>query len=107
MLNLTTVAPLLQKPGIYGPVTATLDWCEVRNTVPLLEISLLTPPQLNHQFSPYIAEMANTFSNCFTVALALLGLREVKREALPVRYALGYWVWAHPVFSSCPDTSDF
>jgi len=32
MLNLTTVAPWLQNPGIYGPVTATLDWCEVCTT---------------------------------------------------------------------------
>jgi len=32
MLNLTTVAPWLQNPGVYGPVTATLDWCEVCTT---------------------------------------------------------------------------
>lgn len=74
MLNLTTVAPLLQNSGVYGPVTATLDWCE-----------------LNHQFSPYVAEMANTFSNFFTVGLACLGSREVTRERLPMRYILGYW----------------
>ncbi|KAF8167377.1 ceramidase [Crassisporium funariophilum] len=73
MLNLTTVAPLLQKTGVYGPVTATLDWCE-----------------LNHQFSPYVAEMANTFSNLFTVALALCGYLEATREGLPKRYGLGY-----------------
>ncbi|KAH9486287.1 Alkaline ceramidase 3 [Psilocybe cubensis] len=73
MLNLTTVAPLLQKTGVYGPVTATLDWCE-----------------LNHQFSPYIAEMANTFSNLFTVGIALLGYVQAAREKLPVRYKLGY-----------------
>ena len=30
MLNLATVAPWLQNQGVYGPVTATLDWCEVR-----------------------------------------------------------------------------
>ncbi|KAF5312908.1 hypothetical protein D9619_002616 [Psilocybe cf. subviscida] len=73
MLNLTTVAPLLQRTGVYGPVTATLDWCE-----------------LNHQFSPYIAEMANTFSNLFTVLLALAGYREACREKLPTRYGTGY-----------------
>jgi dihydroceramidase len=38
--------------------------------------------------------MANTFSNLFTVGLALLGSREVKREGLPMRYVLGYWVRA-------------
>ena len=30
MLNLATVAPWLQNQGVYGPVTATLDWCEVK-----------------------------------------------------------------------------
>ncbi|KAF8971698.1 ceramidase [Flammula alnicola] len=73
MLNLTTVAPWLQKQGIYGPVTATLDWCE-----------------LNHQFSPYVAEMANTLSNLFTVGLAVCGYREVMKEGLPQRYGAGY-----------------
>ncbi|KDR85706.1 hypothetical protein GALMADRAFT_234756 [Galerina marginata CBS 339.88] len=73
MLNLTTVAPLLQNTGVYGPVTATLDWCE-----------------LNHQFSPYVAEMANTFSNLFTVTIALIGFLEARRQGLPKRYAAGY-----------------
>ncbi|KAF9055927.1 ceramidase [Panaeolus papilionaceus] len=73
MLNLTEIAPWLVKQGVYGPVTATLDWCE-----------------LNHQFSPYIAEMANSFSNLFTIALALIGYREATRENLPKRYGLGY-----------------
>ncbi|CAA7264794.1 unnamed protein product [Cyclocybe aegerita] len=73
MLNLTSVAPWLQNEGVYGPVTATLDWCE-----------------LNHQFSPYIAEMANTLSNIFTVALAVLGCVEAIKEGLPTRYSLGY-----------------
>lgn len=35
MLNLTTVAPWLQNPGVYGPVTATLDWCEVSTAAAL------------------------------------------------------------------------
>jgi hypothetical protein len=30
MLNLASVAPWLQNTGVYGPVTATLDWCEVK-----------------------------------------------------------------------------
>ena len=33
MVNLATVAPFLQNEGVYGPVTATLDWCEVRLTL--------------------------------------------------------------------------
>ncbi|PPR01914.1 hypothetical protein CVT24_001253 [Panaeolus cyanescens] len=73
MMNLTAVAPWLVKQGVYGPVTATLDWCE-----------------LNHQFSPYIAEMANSFSNLFTIGLALIGYRESLKENLPRRYGLGY-----------------
>ncbi|KAF9567807.1 alkaline phytoceramidase [Agrocybe pediades] len=73
-MNLTNnVAPWLQKPGVWGPVTATLDWCE-----------------MNHQFSPYIAEMANTFSNLFTVAISLIGCLEAKRQGLPSRYVAGY-----------------
>jgi hypothetical protein len=38
MLNLASVAPWLQNQGVYGPVTATLDWCEVRfDLVPITE----------------------------------------------------------------------
>jgi len=29
-MNLTHVAPSLSRQGVWGPVTATLDWCEVR-----------------------------------------------------------------------------
>jgi len=32
MPGVSTVAPWLSKTGIYGPVTATLDWCEVRSS---------------------------------------------------------------------------
>lgn len=49
-------------------------------------------PQINYQFSPYVAEMANTLSNLFSIALALHGLLEVQREHLPKRYAAGYLV---------------
>lgn len=38
--------------------------------------------------------MANSFSNVFTVGLAWLGFREIKREGLPMRYIMGYWVSA-------------
>src|SRR6266545_3819534 len=30
VMTLTHVAPSLSKQGVWGPVTATLDWCEVR-----------------------------------------------------------------------------
>lgn len=72
-MNLTTVAPWLAKEGIWGPVTATLDWCEV-----------------NHQFSPYIAEMANSLSNLFTVGIALAGFARAHKQNLPTRYAAGF-----------------
>ncbi|KAG9222479.1 alkaline ceramidase ydc1 [Pleurotus ostreatus] len=58
--------------GWWGPVTATLDWCEA-----------------NYQFSHYIAEVANTFSNLFTIWLALFGSVAVWRESLPERFLLG------------------
>jgi hypothetical protein len=48
--------------------------------------------KLNHQFSPYIAEMANTFSNLFTVGIALCGWREARLEGLPERFVVGYAV---------------
>lgn len=59
--------------GFWGPVTATLDWCEA-----------------NYQFSNYIAEMANTISNLFTVGTACLGAYLIRRESLPNRYFWGY-----------------
>ncbi|KAF9015702.1 ceramidase [Cyathus striatus] len=73
MVNFSSTAECLQKEGVYGPVTATLDWCEA-----------------NYQFSPYVAEMANSFSNLFTIGISLYGLLEAMRECLPLRYVLGY-----------------
>ncbi|TDL20981.1 alkaline phytoceramidase [Rickenella mellea] len=61
------------QPGYWGPVTATLDWCEA-----------------NYQFSHFIAEMANTMSNIFTILLALHGARMMLQEKLPKRYVYGY-----------------
>ncbi|KAG5647736.1 hypothetical protein DXG03_008459 [Asterophora parasitica] len=61
------------KPGFYGPVTATLDWCEA-----------------NYQFSYYIAEMANSFSNLFTISLAVCGGLAAAGQSLPSRYVAGY-----------------
>ncbi|ETW87150.1 hypothetical protein HETIRDRAFT_468990 [Heterobasidion irregulare TC 32-1] len=59
--------------GIWGPVTSTLDWCEA-----------------NYQFSPYVAEVANTFSNLFTIGIALYGAHLVSKESLPSRYLVGF-----------------
>ncbi|KAF8346973.1 ceramidase [Amanita rubescens] len=63
----------VQNQGFFDPVTATLDWCEA-----------------NYQFSYYIAEMANSFSNLFTIALAACGYLEARRQNLPQRYLIGY-----------------
>ncbi|KAI0783090.1 alkaline phytoceramidase [Abortiporus biennis] len=59
--------------NFWGPVTATLDWCEA-----------------NYQFSRYIAESANTFSNLITVSLALWGAQQTRSAGLPSRYLVGY-----------------
>ncbi|KAK1234821.1 alkaline ceramidase ydc1 [Marasmius sp. AFHP31] len=64
---------IISSPGYFGPVTATLDWCEA-----------------NYQFSYYIAEMFNTFSNLFTVYCALYGAHNIARERLPTRFLVGY-----------------
>ncbi|TFY81489.1 hypothetical protein EWM64_g2522 [Hericium alpestre] len=61
--------------GMWGPVTATLDWCEV-----------------NYQFSHYIAELANSFSNVITVGLALYGTLSILKKSLPMRYVVGFTV---------------
>ncbi|KIM82371.1 hypothetical protein PILCRDRAFT_820778 [Piloderma croceum F 1598] len=57
--------------GIWGPVTATLDWCEA-----------------NYQFSRYIAEMANCLSNLYSIGLALFGILTTLNESLPMRYTV-------------------
>ncbi|KAF8492743.1 ceramidase [Russula emetica] len=59
--------------GHWGPVTATLDWCEA-----------------NYQFSHYVAEMSNTFSNLFFVCISIYGARLSSRESLPARYLVGF-----------------
>jgi len=58
------------RPGAWGPVTSTLDFCEA-----------------NYQFSHYVAEMANTVSNLVTVGLGLCGLYST--WDLPFRYTCG------------------
>ncbi|KAJ6469651.1 ceramidase [Mycena vitilis] len=68
MLNSTT-----SRIGFYGKTTATIDWCEA-----------------NYQFSYYVAEMANTFSNLFTLAFAIYGGYLSTTQYLPPRFMLGY-----------------
>jgi dihydroceramidase len=45
--------------------------------------------QVNYQFSRYIAEMANTFSNIYSIGLALHGVFAAQSESLPARYTIG------------------
>ncbi|KAG6900516.1 hypothetical protein C0993_009469 [Termitomyces sp. T159_Od127] len=69
----SSISSQWHQPGFYGPVTATLDWCEA-----------------NYQFSYYIAEMANSFSNLFTISLAVCGALAAASQSLPTRYVAGY-----------------
>ncbi|KAJ7754935.1 ceramidase [Mycena maculata] len=69
MLN-STVVP---RVGFHGAITATIDWCE-----------------MNYQFNYYIAEMANTFSNLFTIGFAVYGGILSTKESLPARFILGF-----------------
>ena len=52
--------------------------------------------EINHYFSPYIAEMANSFSNLFSIGISLCGFYEtrVRGRELPLRYGIGYLVCA-------------
>ncbi|KAH9070756.1 ceramidase [Lactarius deliciosus] len=59
--------------GHWGPVTATLDWCEA-----------------NYQFSHYVAEISNTFSNFFFIGISLYGARLSTQECLPTRFLVGF-----------------
>ncbi|KAI0297571.1 ceramidase [Multifurca ochricompacta] len=59
--------------GHWGPVTATLDWCEA-----------------NYQFSRYVAEISNTFSNVFFIGISLYGAHLSTKESLPARYLVGF-----------------
>ncbi|KAF7307161.1 hypothetical protein MIND_00509700 [Mycena indigotica] len=66
-------ATVANRVGYYGPPTSTLDWCEK-----------------NYQFSYYIAEMANSFSNIITLGVAVFGAQLARQEKLPPRFLLGY-----------------
>ncbi|KAI0652484.1 alkaline phytoceramidase [Trametes meyenii] len=68
-----TAGAFFSSRAFWGPVTATLDWCEA-----------------NYQFSRYIAESANTFSNLVTIALAAYGAWQSVSENLPWRYLAGW-----------------
>jgi len=57
----------------WGEVTSTLDWCEE-----------------NYQFSSYIAELANSVSNIFTIGLAIHGCRKAFAQSLPARYVASF-----------------
>lgn len=59
--------------GVWGPVTATIDWCEA-----------------NYQFSPFVAEMANSFSNLVTIFLGVYGGYVALQQKLPTRYPVGF-----------------
>ncbi|KAJ7109897.1 ceramidase [Mycena epipterygia] len=59
--------------GWHGNTTATIDWCEA-----------------NYQFSYYVAEMANTFSNLITIAFAAYGCFLSITQYLPYRFIMGY-----------------
>ncbi|KAI9449843.1 ceramidase [Russula earlei] len=63
----------LRNSGYWGPVTSTLDWCEV-----------------NYQFSHYVAEISNTFSNLFFILISLYGAYLSYKESLPARYLVGF-----------------
>ena len=78
-----------RQEGVWGPVTATLDWCEVG--LPLLQLVFKDPDrrQANYQFSRYIAEMANSLSNLYSIGLAIFGVVGAQNESLPTRYTIG------------------
>jgi len=78
--------------GVWGPVTATLDWCEVGQSFITRSSRMLTPSKANYQFSPFVAEMANAFSNLVTISLGLYGGYATIQQKLPARYPLGFFV---------------
>ena len=91
--------------GIWGPVTATIDWCEVSHDLhpaPHYRHPFTTYPlillQANYQFSPFVAEMANSFSNLITMFLGLYGGYVALQQKLPMRYSIGFLV--RPAFAT-------
>ena len=83
----------MNRLGHWGPVTATLDWCEVRMPFSRRRVSSpFTFCQANYQFSHYVAEISNTFSNLFFIWISIYGAQLFWRESLPTRYLIGYAV---------------
>src|SRR5690606_6161248 len=58
--------------GIWGPVTATVDWCEA-----------------NYAFTPLVAELFNTASSLAMVAFGTAGIA-LHRGVLPRRYLAAF-----------------
>lgn len=48
--------------------------------------------QANYQFSPLVAEIANTFSNLVTIAIGLYGVFNLRSQGLPRRHLAGFAV---------------
>ena len=46
----------------------------------------------NYQFSHYVAEISNSFSNLFFICISIYGARLSSRESLPARYLVGFAV---------------
>ncbi len=54
---------------------------------------LISPhTQANYQFSFYVAELVNTFSNLYSIALAVYGVLNIIRQSLPPVYTIGFIV---------------
>ncbi|KAK0465540.1 ceramidase-domain-containing protein [Desarmillaria tabescens] len=70
---MASVNSVVNFEGFYGPATATLDWCEA-----------------NYQFSFYVAELVNTFSNLYSIGLAVYGVLNIIRQSLPPVYTIGF-----------------
>jgi dihydroceramidase len=62
---------IFDQPGFWGPVTASIDWCEP-----------------NYVVSPYIAEFWNTISNIGLILLPLFGLYQTIRHRFETRMVL-------------------
>jgi dihydroceramidase len=69
----TALSHSLSRPGYWGPVTSSLDWCEP-----------------NYVVSHYIAEFWNSLSNAFFIALGLFGAWHAHRHGFERRFVAMY-----------------
>jgi hypothetical protein len=79
-------------PMVYGALSL-LHWTGakyVRSSMSDRTVDVKLWFQANYQFSRYIAEVANSFSNLYSIGLALFGVLITRSEALPMRYTIGY-----------------